>query len=72
MTVLEYLLLAGLVITAVAAPLCRRMLATGMRFLSVSSKATVERSMTSVPWLPAIRERRSSSESTSSARMSSL
>ena len=36
MTVLEYLLLAGLVITAVAAPLCRRMLATVIVYMAFS------------------------------------
>lgn len=36
MTALEYLLLAGLVITAVAAPLCRRMLATVIVYMAFS------------------------------------
>ena len=36
MTALEYLLLAGLVITAVAAPLCRRMLATVSVYMAFS------------------------------------
>ena len=51
---------------------CIRTLATGTRFFSVSSKAKSERSTTSVPWLPAMSESRSSSLRTSRSRMSSL